>query len=810
MYKRLGEFVSRHWLVIIIAWIGLVPAVCWVAPAWDSVTNDGDLAYLPDRMTTVRGERLMAQAFPHNRSRSQFVLIFERDAGLTTNDRETIERVAAWFAANEDHGLPVIGIVTPKADIVGRRLLSPDGKAALVMANLDCEFMTFGNIKGLAQVREMLDEERRSADFPAGLAVGISGSAAIGGDMLAAVGDSIQNIELTTVVLVVAILLMVYRAPLLTILPLATITISVVIAMGLAALLTQIGTIPGFEWFHYKVFKTTKIFIVVVLFGSGTDYCLFLISRYREELERGLDHRQAVATAVEHIGEAVLGSALTAIVGLGMMVFADFGKFSNSGPTIALCLTVTLIACLTLAPAILSAIGRWVFWPFPVRVQPVKARGKDDDPSDGGFWDWLSRVIIARPATILLASLVLLAPLAYEGWREVTISYDLIRELPPNRASVIGTAMLRQHFPAGETGPITVLAYQTNGAFDTAEGEREIALLTKLLSEIDGVASVRSISEPLGDRPGTGNTPLTAAGRRKLAARKNPRTQALYLTQVPELHGQVTRLDVVTQYEPFSREAANLVDVIDGRLEELARDKDNPWYGAEFDHTGATAGTRDLRAVTESDQKLIERLVLLGVYFVLIVLIRRPLISIYLVLSVLFTYYVTLGATEIAFRWFLRDFDGLDWKVPLFLFVILVAIGEDYNIYLISRVLEEQKRRGLLDGLRVAVVRTGGIITSCGIIMAGSFVSMLTGTLRGIVELGFALSLGVLLDTIVVRPILVPAFLALWWRLSDRQAVGASTSSEVVAGSVPHANGHDGSQLADAATVRAGAADSRE
>ena len=162
-------------------------------------------------MTTVRGERLMARAFPDNRSRSQFVLVFERASGLTAADRDILERVAARFT-DEDHlGLPVIGVVTPKADIIGRRLLSADGKAGLVIVNLDREFMTFGNIEGLAHVEAMLDETREMANFPAGLEMGISGSAAIGGDMLAAVGDSIQNIELTTVVLVVAILLLVYR-----------------------------------------------------------------------------------------------------------------------------------------------------------------------------------------------------------------------------------------------------------------------------------------------------------------------------------------------------------------------------------------------------------------------------------------------------------------------------------------------------------------------------------------------------------------------------------------------------------------------
>ena len=245
-----------------------------------------------------------------------------------------------------------------------------------------------------------------------------------------------------------------------------------------------------------------------------------------------------------------------------------------------------------------------------------------------------------------------------------------------------------------------------------------------------------------------------------MAARRNPRIVAAFLSAAPDYAGNVTRLDLVARYDPFSRESVRLLGFIEQKLRAMQDNPASPWHGCEFDFLGTTAGIRDLETVNRSDFFRIGLLTSLAVLAVLLVVLRRPIVSLYLVLTVLLGFFVSIGVTKLLFMWLYgATFHGLDWKVPLYLFVILVAVGEDYNIYLVTRVVEEQRRRGGIEGLRAALVRTGGIITSCGVIMAGTFASMMTGTLRGTSELGFALAFGVLLDTLVIRTILVPAFL---------------------------------------------------
>ena len=803
LFRPLGDLIARRWLTVLSAWIVVVAGAAWFAPDWDQITLDGDFAYLPDSRTSVRGQRLLAEAFPDQAVRSQVVLIVARDHGVLDGpDYDLADLLAAEFAPSSDPANPVIGVLSYNSEVLGDKHISPPGdkgQATLVVLQLRTELSALGNRAFMRSLYARLGELRQEANFPEGLQLAVTGSAALGYDMLDSAVRSTHNTALTTVVFVVLILLLVYRAPGLVLIPLLTIAASLALSKSVVAMLVQ-GS-DRYGWYDYEVFKTTEVFLTVMLFGAGTNFCLFLIARYREELARGKEQAEALAYALGQVGEALLGSAGTTIFGLAMMRLAEYGKFRHSGPTIALSLAIALAACITLTPALLRAAGKWAFWPWgaAARRSPQEPREvlffeESSRTGTARFWRWISRWILARPGWILIGALALLAAPAWNGL-SVDVNYDLAAELNADRPSMQGAQVLRRYYPAGEMGPITVLARlerpvaapraddeegtdapaakerAARPIFETAEGKSRIAMLTKFLYEIGRrdergneefpVAAVCSLTEPLGSPPGSFN-PLSRIGRQKLAVLEHPKTKATFLSQSGKHAYKVARFDIILHHNPFSQEAMADLELIERALTELSQDTSSPWANAIFEFVGITAGIRDLEEVTLRDRYWIQIYVVVTVLGVLIAILRRPLLCVYLVATVLLSYYATLGTTDLLFAQLVGSaYQGLDWKAPLYLFVILMAVGQDYNIYLLTRVFEEQSRLGIRRGLREALAQTGGIITSCGVIMAGTFVSMITGSLRGMHELGFALSFGIMLDTLIVRTILTPALLAL-------------------------------------------------
>jgi RND superfamily putative drug exporter len=663
-------------------------------------------------------------------------------------------------------------------EVLGQRFGQGHPHARLIVMPLESEFLANQNSRLLDDVQQLLRNTRQhfSQLVPPGLTVELTGSAAVGGEMRAASEQSVRYTEWTTLAFVLLMLTLVYRSPMLVVVPVAAVTMAVFVALRLCAGWSWIGEASGGRWPELEIYVTTRAFMIVLLFGSGVDFCLFLISRLREEISGGRPWLAAVREALAAVMPALIGSAGTTIVGLSMLGVAEFRKFRDTGLSISIGLVVALLVCVTFAPAVLSVLGPRSFWP----TRPIGVV----EPSR--LWRRWAQWISSRPAPALFAGIIALAlPASIGWWLRDDVTYDFSSQLDPRSASRRGLQELSHWFPVGGNSPITVLVHRP-GLNQRPWNEDESRLLAEGLTESlysSGVEAVRSLEDPLGEYPPGKKMSLFSreAWRRRLL-REHRATRRLFQSDQPGLEGRFLRLDVVPIGNPLGADACALVP----RLVAQARDRLDQMgavaAGAEVAVAGPAVGLADLQHTTRNDQWRIQLAVTCAVGIVLLLLMRDLRLSLFLLATVILSYFATLGVTIMFFRWLYGDtYVGIDWKVPLFLFVILVAVGQDYNVYLVSRVREEMRRgTSRLLALRRAVMLTGGIITSCGLLMAGTFLTMSSAawwptiagvfgipqsspqTLRGMTELGVALTLGVLVDSLYVRSILLPSFLA--WR----------------------------------------------
>jgi putative drug exporter of the RND superfamily len=774
MFSTLPRLITRRPWVFVLGWFALAAALYLVAPRWDQVTRDDNVRFFPSESMSVVGQDLLESGFPQDASSSSLVLVHERkNAHLTPTDLGYIERVAAeLYRLGQSH--PELGIKkldTHRSPVIGPRLIgtSTDGRdqAALTMVSLEGTYLSKKTRIAVDEILRWCRTDRPAP--PAGLELALTGSAVVGHDTNTAANESIKNTTNATVFLVVLILLVVYRSPLLAMVPLVTIALSAFVSLRLIALLTKV------PWLGFQVINITQVFVVVVLFGAGTDYCLFLIARYSEELARGRSRVDALREAIDQVGAALVASAGTVIVGLGMLYFSSFAKVRYTGPTIALSLAVALFAALTLAPAMLAWIGGAIFWPFRA-PHHIKGANRETESLEAlpmkGFWVGVADIVVKYPLGILSVCLLVLLPLAVVGARTKS-NHSQLADLDSDRLSVIGANVVRRYFAVGELSPAIALIENPRIDFRSPKGRSSIDTVTRRLLAIDNVAEVRSVTAPLG------TSPRTAADQGLLgsltARAVGAAAESRYVSTKPKKdsdRNHITRIDVVFKADPFSAESMQTLKRVNETLR-AASLVDQPLEGTRaIGFAGSTAAVSDLKQVTTSDERRMYVLVTLGVYAILVILLRRPGICLYLIATVVLGYLASLGITDLVFRALHRGpspWNGLDWTVGFFLFVILVAVGEDYNILLMTRVVEEERKHGTTEGTRRAVAHTGGIISSCGLIMAGTFGSMLTGSLTSLRELGFALGLGILLDTFLVRPILVPAFVVLMDRARDHR-----------------------------------------
>ena len=549
-----------------------------------------------------------------------------------------------------------------------------------------------------------------------GLNTYVSGNLGVYADFEEVFGEVDVKLLGATVILVFVLLLAIYRSPVLPFVPLLVVGFAYTVAQGLIYLYADSGA---------TVTQNATSILVVLMFGVGTDYSLLLVSRFREELHRHEDKHEAMQVAMGRSGPAILASGLTVIASMLVLLVAEVGGVHSMGPASAIGIAAVLLAGLTLLPAILTILGRGGFWPRKrlVAYDPTHVVAERE-----GIWRRVGDRVLRRPGLALAATVVLfgggaLGLLAYKE------NYSTTNFFKKQTESVDGFKALEGSVPAGTLDPTNVLIVSKEGPVDPATVEEARTRLEK----VDGVAAVTPPLERSEDR-------------------------------------QIASFNVIFADDPYTSAAFDRVPVMRKAIHDLAP-------GVEGLVGGGSATSYDFDESNARDIALIVPIALLVIGGILAVLLRAIVAPIVLILSVVASFFGTLGLSILFFRFVVGD-PGVDNSLPTFAFIFLVALGIDYTIFLMSRVREEAATYGTREGTLRALAATGPVITSAGIILAGTFSVLMTLPVTFAFNIGFMVAVGILLDTFIVRTIMVPAAIELlgdriWWPSTAKGGGGA-------------------------------------
>ena len=356
MFERLGRIVFHARFLIVVAWTVAAIAALLFAPSLARVGSADQSSFLPADVESVQAEAALNGAFPSEASAATATLTFARDGGLTASDHQYVVDTAAWLATGSPDSVRTIVRSVVGADghpELSATLRSQDGDLELLQVQLSASSFQPAANEAATAIRAHL-----AATAPSGLSANVTGIVGIAADYIDAINSATDRTTIVTIVLVVLILMLIYRAPLAALVPLFTIGAAYLVASGTLGALAQSG---------WRISSLIGTFAIVMVFGVGTDYTIFLISRYREEVA-GKSPAVAIPATARRIGPVITASAATVVVGLGSMVVGRFVMFQSTGPALALTIVVTLLAGLTLAPALMAIFGRYLFWPLHDRT----------------------------------------------------------------------------------------------------------------------------------------------------------------------------------------------------------------------------------------------------------------------------------------------------------------------------------------------------------------------------------------------------------------------------------------------------------
>ncbi len=760
LFRGIGVFSVRFRWVILVAWVVITVAGVRFFPGLSTVTQGGLTDFLPAHSPSSRALQLAAPF--QNTQYASLTLVAARDSGpLTAADLATVDQLESWLRAQ------------PHVKVVLDTGVSPDGAARQAAIQADVPPSGGGSADQLVSA---IRDHLRSVSASSGLRLHLTGQLALSEDTTANLQTSIGNTTTFTVLFIMLFLLVVFRAPLA---PLITL-----IPAGLVVLLAGPVITGAVNHFNLAVSSISSLLLVVLVLGAGADYALFLIYREREELRNGLTPPEAVKKAVSAVGETITFSAFTVIAALLTLVVAQFGSYKSLGPSLAIGIFLMLLAGLTLLPALLAIFGRAVFWPTstkPVAVQPV------------GMWGRLTGGLVQRPALTLLLGVVFFGGLALGAINAPTAGLGAINAGPPGADSTLGSDLITKHYPA-PSGVLTQTYFKYGQSVWQSPAQLSVAQ-----EQLGAIPAVKFVMGPLSP----GGIPLTVDQLTQLYRVMGP-PQALPVEEPAQFQRAVpfqlyNIYRGIAQYISADGRTVMFVTILkenSGGTDAVPALRSRITFAAQVsgaDQSGIVGTDElayDVGQVTTSDLFHIIPLVAVLIALLLGLVLRSLIAPLYLVVSVVLSYLASLGLVAIVFVR-LEGQDGIQFILPFLMFVFLMALGSDYNILVMTRIREEAHTKPLREAVRHAVNITGGTITTAGLILAGTFAVLgfavgSGSTSAQIQQIAFGIAAGVLMDTFLVRTLLVPTMVVLlgrwnWWpsplfkqRVSSEQGDGAA------------------------------------
>lgn len=690
MFAALGRLASRRPWFIIAGWVILAAIIISFAPKLTATTDESE--FLPNHYESIQAAQIQQKEFPAA-SQPGAILVFDRTDGRQLSPADNAK---------------IGGIVTKLNTRLGKTFSA--GAPAGVSQDKRVEIAIIGLAKGANgfDPQAIKDAKKLRADASpltksTHLDLKMTGPAPQSLDSQDSTANTMKIVGAATVLLIVFLLALIFRSVIICLLPIVVVALASQVATGLIAMANNA--------FDLKADSSVQIILIVVLYGIGTDYILFLLFRYRERLRAGVPPKEAIVQAMERAGEAIASAGGAVIVSFMALTLSSLSIFRSIGPALAIAVAVTLAAALTLVPALMTLLGRALFWP---------SKKWRDEPKASRFAA-IGNMLGAHPGRTALASGAVLAILAIFAL-SFNPTFDFNSSLPKNLESTQATTTLQKHFPAGASDPAPVLLQANDGK------QLDKASLAGFQDKLDSARGVARVA------------PATISK-----------------------DGSTASFGVILSHDPGSDAALNDVK---GPIRTTAHDAAPP--GTTVYVGGTTSIFADIEQAMDRDYSVVFPAAAIVIMLILALLLRSLIAPIYLMISVGLGFGATLGATVIVFQHIKGD-SGLIFMLPIYIYLFVVALGTDYNILMIARLREESRAgRDPRAAAAEAVKHAGPTIAAAGLILAGTFASLMLGGQSLIVSMGFALSFGIFVAAFVMSMFFTPSLTALighaaWW-----------------------------------------------